>query len=474
MSLDARHEAARALLEPFGQAHLLRWWDELDAARRALLLTEIESVAWSTLGPLIESHVRSKPQVEVPESLSPAPVYPVQPDGRRADEYAEARRLGEELLAAGKVAAFTVAGGQGSRLGFDGPKGAVAVTPVGGRTLFELFAAMVLGASERYGREIPWYLMTSPANHAETHSFLAEHAFFGLPEDRVRLFPQAMLPAFDFQGRALLCEKHRLALAPDGHGGSLTALARSGYLADMRERGIEIISYFQVDNPLVKPFDPLFVGLHAQAEAEMSTKVAQKVDDLERVGNVCLADGRVAVIEYSGFPDSLARKKDADGRRLFNAGNLAIHLINVAFVDRIVGASFTLPYRRAEKVVAFVDEGGERMTPESPNAVKLETFVFDALPLARGGVVLEVDRAEEFSPVKNATGTDSLESSRRDQTMRACRWLEAAGVAVPKNEDGSPAITVGIDPRFALDSEALSKRVDEIPPMEPGGAIWIE
>lgn len=124
--------------------------------------------------------------------------------------------------------------------------------------------------------------------------------------------------------------------------------------------------------------------------------------------------------------------------------------------------------------MAFVDESGRRMTPESPNAVKLETFVFDALPLARGGVVLEVDRAEEFSPVKNATGVDSLESSRRDQTLRACRWLKRAGVAVPKNEDGSPAITLGIDPRFALDSEALSKRVDEIPPLKPGGAIWIE
>lgn len=462
------------MLEPIGQTHLLGWWDELNGAQRALLLTEIESVAWSALGPLIDSHVRSKPRVEVPESVAPAPVYPMQADEGRADEYRAACRRGEELLAAGKVAAFTVAGGQGSRLGFDGPKGAVAVTPVGDRTLFELFAAMVLGASERYGCEVPWYVMTSPANHAETQSFLVGHQFFGLPADRVRLFPQAMLPAFDFQGRALLSEKHRLALAPDGHGGSLTALARSGNLADMRERGIEIISYFQVDNPLVKPFDPLFIGLHAQTEAEMSTKVASKVDDVERVGNVCLADGRVAVIEYSDFPESLARKKDADGRRLFNAGNLAIHLINVAFVDRIVGASFTLPYRRAEKAVAFVDEAGRRVTPDLPNAVKLETFVFDALPLARGGVVLEVDRAEEFSPVKNATGVDSLESSRRDQTLRACRWLEGAGVAVPKNEDGSPAITVGIDPRFALDGGALSKRVDDIPPLEPGGAIWIE
>lgn len=515
--MEPRRDAARAILEPIGQTHLLRWWDDLADAQRVTLLDEIESVPWPVVGPLIDTHVRARPAIEVPESLAPAPVYPQQPDDTQKAVYREARARGESLLADGKVAAFTVAGGQGSRLGFDGPKGAVPVTPVGDRTLFELFAAMVVAASRRYGAPIPWYVMTSPANHEATHAFLAGHGFFGLPEDRVRLFPQAMLPAFDFDGRALLAEKHRIALAPDGHGGSLTALVRSGNLDDMRTRGIELISYFQVDNPLVQPFDPLFIGLHAHTKSEMSTKVAPKADDLERVGNVCLADGRLTVIEYSDFPEALARKRDAAGRRMFNAGNLAIHMIDTAFVDRIVGGTdphayppdsgtdrcdgppnsgtglrarlpdsdtglrarppgepFTLPYRRAEKAVAFVDDRGRRVSPEKPNAVKLETFVFDALPLARAGVVLEVDRAEEFSPVKNAAGVDSLESSRRDQCRRAGRWLERAGVRVARNPDGTPAVTVGIDPRFALDPAELAARKDQIPPLTPGVALWIE
>jgi UDP-N-acetylglucosamine/UDP-N-acetylgalactosamine diphosphorylase len=387
--------------------------------------------------------------------------------------YEKGREQGEQLLRAGRVAAFTVAGGQGTRLGFDGPKGALPVTPVRGKSLFQLFAEMVLAAGRHYGKPIPWYIMTSPANHAQTIAYFEGHLFFGLAAEDVRFFSQGMLPAFDFAGRLLLEEKHRLAMAPDGHGGSLKAMAGSGALADMRRRGITTLSYFQVDNPLVMPFDPLFIGLHAAIGSEMSTKVTPKADDLERVGNVCLVDGKVTVIEYSDLPENLARARNEEGSRRFDAANIAVHLFDVGFIDRIVGQSFQLPFRRAEKAASFVDETGAVRKPASPNAVKLECFVFDALPLAKNPLVLEVDRAEEFSPVKNATGVDSLATSQRDQVARACRWLARAGFTVPRRANGDPDVAVEIAPTFALDANELASRRNEIPPIGPATKIYL-
>jgi len=387
--------------------------------------------------------------------------------------YEEAKRLGRKFLAEAKVAAFTVAGGQGSRLGFDGPKGCVTVSPVREKTLFQLFGEMIKAAGERSGVRIPWYVMTNSAIHEQTVGFLKDHEFFGLNGDDVFLFPQAMLPVFDYEGKILLSDKHRLALAPDGHGGSLKSLVSSEALRDMQSRGIEIISYFQVDNPLVKPFDALFIGLHALTESDMSTKVAAKADDLERVGNVCLHDDRVTVIEYTDFPEHLARARNPDGSRRFNVGNLAIHALNVSFVQRIIADTFRLPYHRAEKVTTWMDEHGFLRTPSRPNSVKVETFVFDALPLARNPLLLEVDRAEEFSPVKNARGVDSVETSIRDQIRRAARWLEAAGTSIPRKPDGEPDVTIEIAPSYALDVEDVKSRVGYPPTFDPGDTIYI-
>jgi UDP-N-acetylglucosamine/UDP-N-acetylgalactosamine diphosphorylase len=472
-SLLDRFEHASLQLRTRGQDHLLRWWPELSDSQRRDLLGEIESIPWAELDGLISTHVLARPSSAIPQSIRPAPV--VRPPRDETDPaWVEARARGVTLLQQGKIAAFTVAGGQGTRLGFDGPKGMVPVTPVGEKSLFELFAQTVLAARRRYTADIPWYIMTSPANHAATVGFMRQNNYFGLTESSVCLFPQGMLPAFDFRGKALLSSKSSLALAPDGHGGSLKALVRSGAIQELKRREIMVLSYFQVDNPLVKPFDPLFIGLHAITGSEMSTKVATKVDDLEKVGNVCLADGKVTVVEYSDFPEQLARARDESGGRLFDAGNLAIHLLDVAFVDRIVSQSFGLPFRRAEKVVPFLDECGILQRPENPNAVKLETFVFDVLPRARNPLVMQVERGEEFSPVKNAIGVDSLETSRRDQVLRACRWLEAAGIAVPRNGAGEPALSVWISPLFAMDADEISMKKQRIPQLQPGMQLCLE
>ncbi len=472
--IESRHRSCLAELKKCGQEHVLRWWDELGPGEREHLLADVESIPWDHLDPLIASHVLARPKRSIPTELSPPEVYGQQPGPGQEALYAEAVRTGRDLLRAGKVAAFTVAGGQGTRLGFEGPKGAVTITPVREKTLFQLFAEMIRAAGARYGVQIRWYIMTNPLNHEQTVGFLKDHDFFGLSEQDVYLFTQGMLPAFDLSGRMLLADKHRLSLAPDGHGGALKALVRSGALADMEARGVEIVSYFQVDNPLVRPFDPLFIGLHTTTGSEMSTKVTPKADDLERVGNVCLHEGKVTVIEYSDFPDELAHARNGDGSRKFDAANLAIHLLNVNFVARIITRHFQLPYHRAERRTSWIDENGVLSVADEPNAVKLETLVFDALPLARSPLLLEVDRAEEFSPVKNTTGVDSLETAKRDQVARACRWLESAGVSVPRKPDGQPDVTIAISPAFALDADDVKKQHDNLPTLRPGDVLYIE
>ena len=471
---SSSYERCLVGLRTRSQEHLLRWWAELTQPQRRTLLAEIEAIPWDLLDQVIPTHIQNRPPKDTPTGLEPAPVYPSQPDCSRKALYEDATRLGCDLIRSGKVAAFTVAGGQGTRLGVDGPKGTVVVTPVGERTLFEIFALTILAVRRRYGVTIPWYIMTSPVNHDQTVEFFERHDFFGLPKEDVLLFAQGMLPAFDFQGRVLLAAKDHIALAPDGHGGCFKALANSGALKGMKARGIEIISYFQVDNPLVKPLDPLFIGLHTLARSEMSAKVTPKANDLERVGNLCLHNGKITLIEYSDFPPEGAHARNEDGSRRFNAANLAIHLLNVSFVEEVVGGSLKLPLRRAEKVVAYLDDDGSVQKPASPNAVKLETFVFDVLPLAQNTILLEVDRSEEFSPVKNATGVDSLETSHRDQNARACRWLESAGISIPRGRHGESDVTVAISPLFALSAEDVASKAELVPAIRRGAAYFIE
>jgi UDP-N-acetylglucosamine/UDP-N-acetylgalactosamine diphosphorylase len=319
--------------------------------------------------------------------------------------------------------------------------------------------------------------MTSEHNDAPTRAFFAEHGYFGYPEQDVIFFTQGMMPAFGFDGKMLLAEKDSLALSPDGHGGSLRALARSGALADMKRRGIAHLSYFQVDNPTTRLIDPLFLGLHDLYESEMSSKTIPKSHPKEKLGNFGVGelDGqrKLIVIEYSDLPDELAEKRDEKGNLLFNAGSIAIHALDVGFIDRLNrSGKLELPWHRAEKKVPFLDESGRKIEPDKPNAVKLEQFVFDAIPLARNPLVYETDRAEEFSPVKNAEGPDSPATSRRDQVRRAAAWLSAAGVEVPYRENGEPDAIVEISPLFADSPEALKARDLPGSRIQPGDRVY--
>jgi UDP-N-acetylglucosamine/UDP-N-acetylgalactosamine diphosphorylase len=448
----------RAQLSAIGQEQVLQFWDQLSPQGREKLAGQIGALNLEHIAELVNQYVTHKPHLDLPKDIRPVTPDPRQSDAARRGLYQEALARGQQLLRAGKVGAFLVAGGQGTRLGYDGPKGEFPVTPIQRKPLFQVFAEQLLAYARDADHAIAWYIMTSDINDAPTRAFFKQHDFFGYDPANIFFFEQGMMPAFGLDGKMLLGDRDSLALSPDGHGGSLRALHQSGALADMRQRGIEHLSYFQVDNPLVHCIDPLFLGLHDLTGSEMSSKTIPKAGPLEKVGNFVLADGTLRVIEYSDLPESLAHQTNADGALTFNAGSIAIHALRTSFVERLnATGKLDLPWHRAEKKVPHVDGQGRAIKPEKPNAVKLEQFVFDAIPLAANAIVYTTDRAEEFSPVKNAEGADSPATSRRDQVRRAARWLEHAGIDVPR-KNGEPDATLEIAPLYATTDEQLRQR----------------
>lgn len=467
--------AMRARAAEYGQEHLFTFWDGLDARGREALLADIARIDFTLVKRLAGQKVTEAAQLDNARIEAPD-VLPPEPTGELVERYARARKHGCELLSASKVAVMVVAGGQGTRLGYDAPKGTFPIGPISHKTLFQLFAENILATQRRYGCRLPWYVMTSEATDADTRRYFAENGHFGLAPDEVTFFQQGVMPAVDDAGRILLAEPHRVALSPNGHGGSLTALAERGVLDDLDRRGVEVLSYFQVDNPLISPADPLFIGLHALENSQLSSIAVAKADDLEKVGNFAKVDGRLQVIEYSDLPESLARAKNPDGSRMLNAGSVAIHMIAPRFVRSLTcGGELELPWHIAHKKVAHVDlASGQRVEPAKPNARKFEMFIFDAIPLAERTLVLERRRLDCFSPVKNAEGVDSPATARRDLVRRALRWLGECGVRVPPERDGAPTATVEISPLRALDAEQLCANRPAVAEIKPGDRVHIE
>ncbi len=475
-------EKAKKLLQNHKQQHLLRFWEQLDAQQQQGLLAQIAGLDLPQIEKWINKTVLKTDSSALKGGFKSAPYYKAAPTSEQQERlYAKAIAVGKERIRRGRVAAFVVAGGQGTRLGFDGPKGDLSISPIKNKTLFGLFAEQINTVSKKYGLEMPWYVMTSPLNYQVTCEIFEKNNYYGLAPANVFIFRQGTLPNFSPDGKILLADKGTISCSPDGHGGSLKALYNSGALDNMKERGVEYISYFQVDNPLINIFDPLFVGLHALDESEMSSKAVLKTGPKEKVGNFCLIDGKVTVIEYSDLPDELARKKKTDGSYIFELGSIAIHMISVDFVERLnaeglalLGSFCGLPLHRAVKEIPYIDDNGNRVEPAEPNGIKLETFVFDALPLAKNSMILETLRDREFAPVKNAAGTDSAESARQMMVERWADWLEGAGVTVPRKADGSADANVEIAHSFALEPDDLKSRLNEIPEIKPGQDVYLE
>lgn len=463
-------------LAAINQTSVLRFVDQLDPAGRDKLIAQLSALDLDALPQLVSAYVTGRYTPPIPTEIKPVtplPRHPQTPAHKAL--YTKALARGHELLRRGKVGAFLVAGGQGTRLGYDGPKGEYPVTPIKNKPLFQVFAQQLLAHCREHGRTIPWYIMTSDINDVPTRAFFVKHNHFGYDPSAIYFFQQGMMPAFGLDGQLLLASRDSLALSPGGNGDCFRSLWKSGAVADMRRRGIEHLAYFAVDNPIVYCIDPLFIGLQDITGAEMSAKTIAKSGPLEKIGNFCFADDKLQVIEYSDLPNELAYQTNPDGSLKFNAGSIGIHAMRVSFLERLnSGRQFQLPWHRAEKKVAYVDRDGTPVKPDKVNAVKIEQFVFDAIPLAANPLVYTTERGEEFSPVKNPQGVDSLISSRRDQIRRHAAWLEACGVKVPRDAAGEVLATIEISPLYAATLDQFTSRKPALAEIKPGDVLYLE
>lgn len=448
MGLD--EQALRAKAEAYGQEHIFRFWDQLDAAERAALLEQIAGIDFELMHRLADTWIHHEPEAERFQEISPVPCIPKADPGHVGAQ--EAWAAGEAALRAGRVGLFLVAGGQGTRLGFDGPKGSYPIGPLTGKSIFQYHAEKIINLQRRFGCTLPWYIMVSDTNGPATEGFFQEHDYFGLDRGQVMFLRQAMVPCMDDNGKFMLEAPGRLAMNPNGHGGSIPAMVETGVLDDARKRGVDILSYFQVDNWAVKVADPYFIGYHVLRNADMSSKNHRKNAPRESVGVHCLCDGEYRVIEYSEldiYPQLL--ETDDDGNVVYYAGNPAIHLLSVDFVQRVHDHFDQFPWHLAHKKIPFVNDAGETVTPEKPNGYKFETFVFDSLRFAdHDPVALEIHPEGEYTPIKEFEGANSVVAARRSMNRHWGKWLEAAGATVPRDADGEPTIQIEISPALAL------------------------
>lgn len=438
----------RHRLREHGHDHVLEGVESMSPAERANFVRDLERIDLAELKTL---HGKREQKDALPDRSRIAPLPQPTMTDEESREFLDA---GMNAVLSGKVAYLVVAGGQGTRLGFDHPKGMFPIGPVSKKSLFQILAEKVLALHRLAGKPVPLLVMTSPATDAETRLYFRRKNFFRLPPQDVWFFCQGTMPAVDLDsGKLLLEAPGKLCLSPNGHGGTITGLRDAGILDRLGSMDIETIYYFQVDNPLVQLADYIFIGRHLCARAEVSSKVLPKTGPKEKVGNFLLVDGRCSMIEYSDLPDDWANETDESGNLRFWAGNPAIHLLDVPFLYKIASDAERLPWHLARKKVPHAGDAD----PAQENALKFERFIFDILPQAERWTVLSTPREEEFAPVKNKEGVDSPASARALMCAQAARWLKSIGIDVP--EGGK----VEISPLFALSEADMKNR--RIPPL---------
>lgn len=439
-------------LKPYKQEHLIQFWDNLSDDEQSHLAQQIDAIDFDLLSELSGKKTQ---QVDIAELAGKAqPPKAIRLDSTK-EQTQVARDAGETAIRSGQVGMVLVAGGQGTRLGFDLPKGMFVIGPLSQRTLFQMHVDSLRGAMKKYQCEIPLFIMTSPATDKETRAYFAQNDNLGLPSHLLHIFQQGVMPAVDaLSGKVLLETESQIAVSPDGHGGIVDAMKKNGILAKCEEKGIAHLFYAQVDNPLVTACDPLLIGHHLLSKSEMTTQVVKKRFAKEKVGNVVSIDGKTQIIEYSDLPNDAAERRNPDGSLALWAGNIAVHVISCAFLRRCSDDAASLPFHIAHKAVPYINESGDRVKPSQPNAFKFEKFVFDLLPRASVALVVEGDAAEVFAPVKNADGaaTDTPASCRTSLSQRFKRWLAAAGV------EADESTTVEIHPLWAFDIDDVKAK----------------
>lgn len=445
-----KEECFLNLLKKYNQTHILKHYQSLSLQDKEKFINEMARLDFKLVFSLYEKVSQQKSLVKHNIGIYPSHIFAIPKNSDEQVKNEEARILGGSLIHKNKIAVLIVAGGHGSRLGFNGPKGMFPISPVKNKSLFQLFAESVRALSLRYKVVVPLLIMTDTEILSEAKNFFKTHNFFGLDQQNVYFFEQEMLPTLTVEGKLILKDKTHLFVNPNGHGGCVKGLYDSGLLKKLIKDGYSDLFYCQIDNPLVKIMDPVFIGYHEMEDSEISTKVVRRRSCEEKVGIFVSENGKAKIIEYSEL--------DSDNRGILDnqwqirdwAGNTAIHMISLAFIQRLDEHGFSLPYHHAVKKVNSLGADGEIAEIE---AWKFETFIFDAIPLAKNTCCMEITREEEFAPLKNKDGDDSPETVRKILSNMYKSWLNDAGIEV------EPQVKVEISPIFALSKEELLNKI---------------
>ena len=405
---DVEYEEALKKLQKYGQEHLLSRYESLEDEKKAKIIKQIKNIDFDQTVELFNIATKS---IKKPDGEFNNIEY-VDKSKLSKEDYNKYYEIGKKQIEAGKYAVVTMAGGQGTRLGYVAPKGTFKIGGGVEKSLFEALSDTIKEAREKYNINIPWYIMTSRENNNATEKFFEKYDFFGLPYEDVKFFKQGELPMLDTNGKLMLDETGLIKLAADGHGGVFESLAKNGYLEDMKARGVEWIFISGVDNVLAGLVDPIAVGL-AITEGTLATgKSVVKRSPTEGVGVFCKRNGRPYVIEYTEITEEMANARDDNGELLYGESHILTNLFNIKALEDI--AQNKLPYHKAFKKAKYTDvETGEIIKPEKPNAYKYEAFIFDAFERLDNMSILRVKREDEFAPLKNADGEDSPDTARK-------------------------------------------------------------
>lgn len=396
-------EEAKVKLAGAGQEHLLQYFDELDEAQQTGLLNQIEALDLSLLD-LIKDGVKEVPKGK----LAPLGAVTLDEIKEKKDTY---KKRGLEAIRQCQVGAVLLAGGQGTRLGLDKPKGMLNVGIHKELYLFEQLVNNLMEVVKEADAWVPLFVMTSEKNNADTVAFFKEKDYFGYNKDYIFFFVQEMAPSVGYDGKILMEAKDRLSTSPNGNGGWFSSLVKAGLLDKINELGVKFLNVFAVDNVLQKMADPVFVGATLEAGAVCGSKVVAKADPNERVGVLCLEDGRPSIVEYYEMTDEIIHSRDDKGNLLYNYGVILNYLFDVKTLTDILNRS--MPTHVVEKKIPYINEKAELVKPQEPNGYKFETLVLDMIHMMDNCLSFEVEREHEFAPIKNATGVDSLESARK-------------------------------------------------------------
>lgn len=404
--MDEKYLAAEKILKKYHQEHLLKGYEKLSDEDKIELLNQILTIDFNQIEDLF-NNVDKK--VELGSSKI-EPISYMEKDKLSEKEYNHYHEIGAQAISANKLAVVTMAGGQGTRLGHSGPKGTFDLGLDSHKCIFEILCDSLKESNEKYQVTVPWYIMTSNENNEQTIQFFEEHNYFGYPKSEVIFFKQGELPMIDTQGKVLINEDGFIKQAADGHGGIFESLRKNGVIFDMKSRGIEWVFIGGVDNVLVRMADATLIGVAEEKKVLAAGKSVVKAGPKEKVGVFCKRNGRPSVVEYSEISEEMAEETDENGQLVYGESHILCNLFNIKAIEEI--SKNKLPYHSAFKKAKYINEKGELVVPEKPNAYKFEAFLFDAFESLEDMAILRVKREEEFAPVKNAEGVDSPETAR--------------------------------------------------------------